>query len=76
VANNSIIHIEPLPELQHRSSKIDVAFLLDGDKFVVQESNQKTVWDLKQGISVVTGISPALQILVFLGKKLKNHKTL
>jgi hypothetical protein len=76
VTGNSIVHIEPVLANPHRSSRIDVAFLLNGDKFVVQESSHKTVWELKIGIGAVTGINPSSQTLVFLGKRLKDHRTL
>jgi len=55
---------------------VDVAFLLNGDKFVINHSTFETVWSLKVAISELTHISPKEQVLVFMGKRLKNNKTL
>jgi len=55
---------------------VDVAFLLNGDKFVINHSTCETVWSLKVAISELTHISPKEQVLVFMGKRLKNNKTL
>jgi hypothetical protein len=52
--------------------KIDVAFLLKGDKFVVKVPKEETVWGLKSSISDFTGISPKEQTLFFLGRRLNN----
>lgn len=76
VMSNSIIHIEPVHQKSKRSMKIDVGFLFNGEKFIVKQETTSTISLLKQSIAVITKINPKNQIIVFLGKKLKNDKTL
>lgn len=49
---------------------------MNGDKFVVKLPRNETIWSLKVAISGLVGINPKEQILVFLGRKLKNDRTL
>lgn len=56
--------------------KVNVAFLFNGDKFFVNHSTTETIWSLKIAISTLTRINPKEQVLVFLGKRLKNNRTL
>lgn len=61
---------------QNSNIKIDVAFLVEGEKWVVKISREETILALKTAIYQLISISPKQQVLVFLGKRLKNHKTL
>jgi hypothetical protein len=74
--SNGIVHIQPEEGREGQRVKVDVAFLLKGDKFVVRVPLADRVWELKVAISSYTGIPPRDQILVFFGRKLKDNHTL
>ena len=73
VRSSDIIHVQPENEGPSQNRKVDVAFLLNGDKFIVNLALDDTVWSLKQAINNLIDLAPKEQILIFLGKKLKNQ---